>query len=394
MAVPAPLMADVDFMLDYVPDFHERLVELRKQGPIVPVKCFGEPGWMLLDFADVDFAFRDKRFFDVTRYNVEVAEQYIGRALLAMKGDEHKLNRGLMDPSFRPVKVRSYVEAIIEPTVNELLDRIEGQEEVELKEAFCKPFPFTVITKLLGIPVSEEARLIKLAGDMLSYMFTPEVAVAANDEFVAYIRPIIEERRRNPKDDLISQIVSMEVDGEKLDEDPILAFLRTLYPAGGHSTSLNTGSAVYCVLANPEARAMAMAGEKERMAVVQEALRWEPALGIIPRLMGEETELHGIRIARDDATYLAVTSANNDPSIFPDPRRFDPNRGNLQSLITFGRHEHMCLGRHLAMREIEVALRVLLERFPKMELIPDRAVTFSGTLFRTCEEMWVRPYGS
>ncbi len=394
MAVPTPLMPDVDFMLDYVPDFHERLVELRKHGPIVPVKGFGEPGWMLLDYADVDFAFRDKQFFDVTRYNVEVAERFVGRALLAMKGEEHAANRGLMNPSFLPGKVRSYVEGIIEPTIHELLDRIEGKDEVDIKEAFCRPFPFTVITKLLGIPISEEDRLIRWAGEMISYSFDEEASLAANKSFDAFIKPIIEERRRNPSDDLISQMVQMEMDGETLEEEPILAFLRALYPAGGHSTSLNTGTAVYCALAYPEARAMVLGSEKDRMAVVNEALRWEPPLGIIPRWLNEDITMHGVHISREDTTYLAITAANNDPKVFPNPRKFDPHRKNLANLITFGRHEHLCLGRHLAQREIEVALRVLFERFPKMELVPYKPVRFSSTLFRTCEELWVRPYGS
>jgi cytochrome P450 len=394
MAVPAPLMPDVDFLLDYVPDFHERIAELRKHGPIVPIMGFGKPGWALLDYEHVDFAFRDKTAFDVTRYNVEVAEPFMGRALLAMKDEEHKLNRGMMNPSFLPGKARSYVEGIIEPTCHELLDRIEGMEEVDIKEAFCKPFPFTVITKLLGIPVTEEARLIQLAGDMLSYMFDEDLSRRAHKDFGAFIIPLLEERRRNPGDDLISQMLQIEVDGVRLEEEPIMAFLRSLYPAGGHSTSLNTGSAVFAVLANPAARAMVLKGEKERMAVVNEALRWEPALGIIPRLMIDDIELGGVKISREDTTYLTVTSANNDPKVFPNPREFDPTRKNLANLITFGRHEHLCLGRHLAQREMEVALRVLLERFPKMELVPDKEVRFSSTLFRTCEELWVRPYGN
>ena len=131
MAVPAPLMPDVDFLLDYVPDFHERIAELRKHGPVVPIMGFGQPGWALLDYEHVDFAFRDKTAFDVTRYNVEVAEPFMGRALLAMKDEEHKLNRGMMNPSFLPGKSRSYVEGIIEPTVHELSRLVGMISEVQ-----------------------------------------------------------------------------------------------------------------------------------------------------------------------------------------------------------------------------------------------------------------------
>lgn len=394
VSMPDPLMPEIDFAMDAPADLHERLAQLREVGPIVPVKCYGKSSWLILDFKDVDHVFRDKDVFDITRYNVEIAEPIIGRTLLAMKDREHKLNRGLMNPSVSFGKVRSYVEAIIEPTVNELLDKIEGKAEVDIKKEFCAPFPFNVITKLLGIPVEDEAKLTDLASRMMTYPIDPEGASAAIKDFDIFIEPVIEARRKNPSDDLISLLLQAELDGDKLSHEAILVFLRTLYPAGGHSTSLNIATAVYCMLANPEAREMVAEGDKAAMSVVQEALRWEAALGLLPRILAADTELHGVKMYRDQMVYISVTAANDDPKVFPEPRQFNARRTNLNSLLTFGRHEHICLGRHLAMREIEVALRVLVKRFPNMELIPGREPVFSGSFFRSCDEIWVRPAGS
>lgn len=391
--IPKPLMPDIDFAVDEIDDLHERVAELRKHGPIVPVNCFGEPAWLVIDYAGVDKVLRDKTVFDVTRYNEEIAGPIIGRTLLAMKGDEHKLNRGMMDPAFSFGAARRYIESIIEPTIHELLDRIEGQEEADLKFDFCRTFPFTVITKLLGVPVEDEENLIRLASLMMTYPVDPEGAAAAIAEFDEFIEAVIHDRQANPSDDLISQLLTAEVDGQKLSYDAVLVFLRTLYPAGGHSTSLNLATAIYCMLANPDARAMVMSSDKDRMAVAEEALRWEPALGLLPRLMTSDTELHGQQIKQDDPFYVSITAANNDPAMFEDPRSFNPRRKNRAALITFGRHEHICLGRHLAMREIEVALRVLLERFPNMQLVDPKPAVFSGTFFRTCHEIKVRLNG-
>jgi cytochrome P450 len=394
MPTPEPLMADVDFLVDEMPDMHERLASLREVGPVVPLKAFGKPAWFIIDFAEADRVFRDnKDDFDVTRFNDEIAAPIVGRTLLAMKNREHALNRGLIAPSFMPGQVRSYAERFIESTIHEMLDDIEDQEEVDLKTAFCEPLPFLIITKLLGLPVDEARELIALTERMSKYFFQPEISLEARRGFDDYIRPIMLERRRNPGPDLISQLVHSELEGEKLDDEDILTFIRTIYPAGGHTTSLNLPSATYAALADPDIRAMVMAGEKERQAVVQEALRWEPALGILPRLLLRDAEIGGASIDRDQAVYVSVTAANNDPKMFPDPRRFDPTRKNLANLITFGRHEHMCLGRHLAASEMEKALQILFERFPDMELVQDREVIFSGSMFRTCNALMVRMNG-
>jgi len=386
-------MPEVDFQLDPLPDYHERLATLRKAGPVVPARLGGEDIWFIVDFAEADRAFRDYDNFSASLYNLRIMEQFLGHSMMGMEGLEHKQNRGIVQPAFTFGSVRSYVEGIIEPTAHELLDRLEGRDEVDIRAEFCKFFPFTVITKMLGVPVEDEVKLVTWASEMISYMYDEDASRRAVAAFHEFIIPLMEERRRNPTDDLISHIVHAEVDGARMTDDEVLAFLKLLYPAGGHSTSLGVASAVYWMLKEPEAKAMVMQGEPERWAVVQEALRMEPPFGTFPRTMLNDLELGGVTLKKDEVVWISITGANHDPKQFPDPEGFDPHRKNLAGIMTFGRNTHMCLGRNLAMREIDVALRVLCERFPNMALAPDREVVVSGTTFRTCEELWVRLNG-
>jgi len=390
LAKAAPLMPDVDFQLDPLPDFHARTAKLRETGPVVPVKINGVTSWFLTDFRTVDRAFRDYENFSASKHHYDVTETYLGRSLMGMEGEQHRRHRGIVQPAFTFTAARNYIESILEPTAHEVLDRLNGQDEVDIRAMFGRLYPFTVITKLLGVPLEHEKNLISWASAMISFIYDEDLARKSVALFDAYIRPILEERRRRPSDDLISHLLTTEVAGERMTDEQVMAFIRVLYPAGGHSTSFGMTSAIYCMLAHPEAKAMVMHGAEERWAVVQEALRWEPAFGTFPRVMLKDVEIGGVTLEKDDLVWACITSANHDPKQFRDPDRFDPHRENLASILTFGRNAHMCLGRNLATREIDVALRVLCERFPNMELAPHREVVFAGTQFRTCEELWVR----
>lgn len=393
MAIPSVLMPEVDFIRDPLPDFHERLAHLRKIGPVVSVKAFGEPAWLLTNHAVVKAAFLNYDAFNSSQYHKVVASKFKGRGIQAMDGAEHRSHRALFSPSFSASRVRGHIEALIEPIVHELLDRIEGNELVNIKEEFCRPFPFRVITKLLGVPVDDEARLIELANSMVNYIYDPEQSLAANRAFDTFILPLLDDRRSNPREDLLTLLVQM-IDDQRLDAESGLAFLHEIYPAGGHSTALNMATAVYCALANPAARSALAGTEKEQLNVAYEALRWEPAFGLIPRLTTNNVQIHGSDIRQGDRAILAIAAANSDPAVFYDPRTFDPTRKNLNEILTFGRNAHFCLGSNLAPREISVGLRLLFQRFPDLSLAEDHAVTFGGSVFRSCKALWVRPYGA
>lgn len=393
MPAPAPLMPHIDFAYDEVLNLHEVLDELRDQGPVVPVKFHGDPVWLILDHAELDRAFNDNVCFDPAGGYLAMTEIPMGRNLLALNGEEHSANRAMVAASFLPAKVRSYVEALIEPVVHELLDRIQDEREVDFVSAFARPFPFTVITRLLGIPVSDERLFMEWAVKLIDYPWDPEGALKAKVGFDNYMEGIIETRRRNPGDDFVSMLTRAEFEGERLDNERILALFRLLFPAGSDTTYKNGGSLFAAVLADDELRALAMRGDAERANIVTEGLRWQPPTALLPRMASGDVELGGAAISKGDWTLFGITAANSDPKLFPDPRRFDPSRDNRQ-MITFGRGVHFCLGMHLARRELEAALKIVLERFPDIRLTPGKPVEFVSAVLRGPRDLWVQLHGA
>jgi cytochrome P450 len=385
-------MPEVDFAWDALPDLHERLDELRRHGPVVQVKYHGRPTWLILAHRELVKAFSDLQAFDSAEGYRQLIEPAMGRTLQMLSGKDHSNLRTLLIGPFLPPKVRSYVESILVPTITELLDRLEDQEEVEFVEAFTHPFPFRVVTRLLGIPVVDEPLFIKWAVKILDYPWDPEGSLAARRGFTEYSMNLIAERRRKPTDDFISMLVGAEVKGEKLDDEQILSTLRLLFPAGSDTTYKAAGSMFYCVLADPAAKAQIDEGEQARLSIVNEALRWQTATALLPRLASGDSQLGGVAIKKGDWLLFGITAANNDPEVFPDPRVFNPRRDHRE-VLSFGRGVHFCLGAQLARRELEVALRTVFARYPDIKLCPERPVEFVGGTLRGPRELWVRPRG-
>lgn len=387
-----PLMPDIDFAYDDVPNLHTVIEELRAHGPVVPVRYHGSPTWLILDHDLLKQAFEDYVHFDASEGYKLIAEPSMGKTLQTMTGEEHRVSRALVAPLFMPAKARSYVEALIEPIANELCDRMEGQREVEFVSAFTRPYPFLVITRLLGIPVDDEESFMEWAIRMIDYPWDPEGAVKAKTEFDAYMQAIIDDRRVNPVDDFVSRLVQAEHEGQQLSDERILSFLGLLFPAGSDTTYKNGSSLFAELLANPHLCALARGSDKDREAIVTEGLRWQPPVALLPRMASADIDFGGVRIAKGDWVLFGITAANNDPAIFPDPRRFDPFRDNRE-ILTFGRSNHFCLGMHVARRELEVALRVIFERFPHIRLCPGQRIEHVGAVLRGVRQMIVQPYG-
>jgi len=386
------LMAEVDFAHDDVPDLHQRLEELRRHGPVVPVRYHGERVWLILDHAPLKQVFEDYDHFDPARGYSLIAEPSQGRTIQTMSGEEHRISRGLVTPPFLPMRVRGLIEEIMEPIANELLDRIEGRDEVDLVTAFTRPYPFLIITRLLGIPMDDEEKLLGWALKLIDFPWDPEGSVKAKRDFDAYMQRILDARRREPTGDFISMLVQAEYEGERLSDERVLSFLGLLFPAGSDTSYKNAGSLFACVLADPALRQRALRSDKDRELIVTEALRWQPPTALLPRMASADIELGGVRIRAGDWTLFGITAANADPKVYPDPRRFDPDRDN-RDILTFGRSKHFCLGMHLARRELETALRIVLERFPDMRIKPGAEVEFVGAVLRGPRELIVQPHG-
>jgi cytochrome P450 len=198
-------------------------------------------------------------------------------------------------------------------------------------------------------------------------------------------------RRESPGDDVLSLMATAEIEGRALVDDEIFAFCLLIFPAGSDTAYKNLGSLLTAILSTPGMRERAQESDKAREDLVLEGLRWQPPTALLPRRCSADTELGGVSIKAGTPMIFAITAANSDPTVFPEPRRFDPDRPNKNQHLAFGHGEHFCPGSHLARRELETAIKLIFERFPEMELIPERPVEFSGCVLRGPRDVWVRP---
>ncbi len=382
---------EIDFAYDPVPNLHELMDQLRSLGPVVPVQYHGQRAWLINSFTVLSEAFADEVHFQSAATYLIHGEPSMGLTLQTMAGEQHRINRGLVSRPFFPREVRTLVESLIEPTANELLDQIEGCEEIDFIKAFSRPFPFRVITRLLGIPLEDEERLLEWALKLIDYPWDPEGAVKARHDFAAYMKPFLDARRVDPGEDVISMLASAEFEGQRLTDEEIYSFARMIYPAGSDTAYKNGGSLMLAILSQPGLRELLAEGDAAREAIVQEGLRWEPPVALLPRICSKDIRLGEVDIAAGDWTLFGIAPANRDPDAFPEPHVFDPARSR-KSLV-FGHGVHFCLGSHLARRELETAIKLIFERFPRMALSPDHHAEVVGGVLRGPAELWVRPYG-
>lgn len=385
------LLPELDFAHADAPDLEALIDSTREHGPVVHVRYHGQIAVLITGYEEVRAAFADEENFASKEFYAEHVEPSQGRTLQAMAGPEHRRNRGLVSRSFVPRRVAEYISGPISEEAVRCVEALAGEASVDLVERFARPFPFSVIARLLGLPVEDEARFLDWALKLIEYPWDPEGALRARDEFTAYMKPVLDRRRDAPGEDVLSMLATTEVDGERLDDEEIFAFCRLLFPAGSDTAYKNLGSLLAAILTTPGMRERAQGSDQDRDDLVQEGLRLHPPVALQPRACSKDTEFCGVKITAGTPMLFGIHAANRDASVFPDPHRFDPDRPNHNQHLSFGHGEHFCLGSHLARRELETGIKVLFERFPQIELEPGREIVFSHCVIRGPRDLWVRP---
>jgi cytochrome P450 len=383
-AAATPVMPEVDFGADPLEDLYERLAQLRAAGHrVVPVRYIGETAWLVLRHRDVTEAFADEARLPAAAAYERTAVPAMGRILMAMRGERHRVSRALAGGGMLPGAIRRATERLLVPVAHALIDRLAGREgrPVDLVEAYTKPYPVTIISRLLGVPVADQNQIIDWLAQLIRLQWEPERALAARAALDAYLEPILEARRREPGEDMISALVTADVDGQRLGQEEILSFLRLLYPAGAETTYHTMGALLYEVLRDPAVHGRAMASAADRTAAVEEALRLHAPATLLPRFAETAVEIAGVVIPAGGMVLLGAGAANHDPELFAEPERFSLDRGRIDH-ATFGRGPHFCLGSHLAREELKLSLGLLLERLAGLRLASDAPLTPRGTVVR------------
>jgi cytochrome P450 len=342
------------------------------------------PAFFVYRYDDVLEVLRDGESFSSAHITEFIMGDVMGKYILVgMDNPEHRRYRALVSTAFRRSALARWEAALIAPVASELIDRFAGRGRAELVGEFTFPYPTKVTAGLLGLPGEDYQQFGRWSTAILSVHSKRDQAIAASAQVQEYLAGILSQRRREPREDLISDLAHAELDGERLTAKEIFSFLRLLLPAGVETTYRSTGNLLFCLLSRPGQLEAVRADRCLVPQAIEEALRFETPLLNATRLAVRDTVLSGVPIPAGSTLILMLAAANRDQTRWPDPDRFDIFR-DPKVHISFGQGPHVCLGMHLARVEMRVALNLLLDRLPHLRLDPDGGgPCIRGQVFRS-----------
>ncbi|KUF19270.1 MULTISPECIES: cytochrome P450 [Streptomyces] len=348
--------------------------ELREQGPVKVDMPDGGWAWLLTSYADVRQAMNDPRFSSdddkMNRKRTELPPGHDLNSFWRKDEPEHGRLRHMMMTEFTAKRIKEW-RPRIEALVEQLLDRLETlPRPLDLYSEFCLALPTQVIAQLLGVPPQDYRLFAQQSRDCLS-LDDPSKSWAAFNDMNDYLNKLIEEKEHDPKDDLISRLLHERVLTGELDRKDLLPMVRFILVSGFETTTSQITLSSLTLMTNPDVR-LKLAAEPERItAFVEESLRfWSVSQDNILRVVDQDMEFSGTRMSVGDLAVLAIPSANHDGNAFPDPERFDLDRGENRH-VAFGFGTHLCAGASLARREVEIAIPALFDRYPNLRLAGD-----------------------
>ena len=358
-------------------------------------------GWMFSRHADVDAILRDHRHFgndprDGTlsprqRAMLPPADEF---TMLFLDPPDHTRLRALVNKAFTPKTVNA-LEPHIRSILATLLDDIEDPGAFDLMQAVAQPLPVIVIAEMLGVP-PEDRPQFKVWSAQRARLLEPtigrrerEAGAAASRAFDAYFRSIVEARRAEPRDDILSALVQAEDEGERLTERETLNMLRLLLIAGNETTANLIGNGILALLRNPEQLRRLRDDPGLIPAAVEELMRFDSPVQTDFRRALADCEVNGFPVRKRDNIVVLLGAANRDPDMFENPDRLDVGR-DQRSHLSFGRGIHHCLGAPLARLEGRIVLEMLLERFSEIGLLTDRPRFHRTIVLRGLESLPLR----
>lgn len=334
-----------------------------------------------VSFDAVNRVFRDGKVFNSAIYDATIG-LFIGPTILAMEGKPHWEHRNLVSAAFKSRSLARWEPEIVRPVVNELIDEFIEAGRADLVGDFTFEFPTRVISRLLGLPQDDLPWFRQRAVELISYTVKYKRAFEASAALKDYFLTQIEQRRSAPTEDIIGDLVSAEIDGERLTDEAIYSFLRLLLPAGLETTYRSSGNLLYLLLTHKEQFDAVNADHELIGAAIEEGLRYETPLTTVQRFATENTEIDGVPIPAGSVIDVCIGSANRDGSRWERAEEFDIFRKRLPH-ISFAAGEHTCMGLHLARMETRVAVETLLTRLSDIELITDDDPHIHGQPFRS-----------
>ncbi len=334
-----------------------------------------------MSFDAVNTVFRDGQTFSSAPYDKTIG-LFMGPTILAMEGQKHRDHRNLVSAAFKSKALARWETTIVRPVCDGLIDDFVGSGEADLVRQFTFEFPTRVIARLLGLPEADLPMFRKRAVQLISYNVNYERAFEASAALKEYFVEQIEQRKAKPTQDIIGDLVSAEIDGEKLSDEAIYSFLRLLLPAGLETTYRSSGNLLYLLLTHRDQFDAVAADHGLIPQAIEEALRFETPLTTVQRFTTEDTELEGVEIPARSVIGVCIGSANRDARRWERPEVFDIFRKQVPH-ISFAAGEHTCMGLHLSRLETRVAMECLLTRVTNLNLLTDGDPHIHGQPFRS-----------
>lgn len=364
----------------YLADPYPTFRRLRHEAPVY----WWDRGhmWLLSRYPDVEAALKDPRFsVDVRQWRFyredegfpSIVREVAENGLFQVGKTDHTRIRKLVAPSFTPRAIEKR-EALVQEVLDDLFADIGEADEIDVVSQLAEPLPIRVISRMLGIPPEHDHTFREWGHKLIQITFPvlpPEERLAVAKQVPAgfdLLTQIIEERRRNPSDDMLSGLIHAQEQGDKLTSLELLSLVGGLVTAGSETTVHLVAFAVLELLRHPEVLARVRADADLLPGVMEEVLRHDNfgALGTT-RYALEDVEIRGQAIPKGDMIMLLLGSAMHDEEVWPDAESFDIDREATPN-VSFGRGAHFCLGAHLARAEGRMAVRSLLTRYPDLAL--------------------------
>jgi len=343
------------------------------------------PVFFLYRYDDISRVLRDSETFCSGHIIDLIMGPVMGEhVMLGMDGPQHRRYRALVSTAFRPKVMDRWESEVAGQVGNALIDRFAQRGAAELVREFTFPYPTQIIATILGLPQQDYKQFQRWSIAILGFLSQQEQAIAASQQVKEYVAEILEDRRRQPREDLLSELAFAELDGERLSDEEIFSFVRLLLPAGVETTYRSTGNLLLTLLSNPDQLDEVRADRSRIAAAIEESLRFETPLLNITRLATKDTDIDGVPIPAGSTVMLMLAAANREEERYLEPDLFDINRAEPRPHISFGHGPHICLGMHLARMEMRVALNLLFDRLPNLRLDPDaQDPHIRGQVFRS-----------
>ncbi len=342
--------------------------------------------WYFVGYDTVNSLLRDRRFgrqishlaspqqLDLPEPKAHLADfdRAESKSLLGLEPPEHTRLRTLVNRAFVSRQI-DHLAPEITALAHSLIDGFEKDGEVELLTAFAEVIPVTIIARMLGVPIEMGPQLLDWSHHYVRmYMFSKTLedehrANKAAREFGDYVLGLVEERRKNPGDDLLTHMIVTERGGTRLSDDELVSTAIVLLNAGHEATVHQIGNAVNIILKNALDPALLFKDAKSTERTIEEVLRISAPVHIFERWVLEDLEFDGIALKKGEKIGLILAAANLDPAKFSDPLAFKPDRDEGAN-VSFGAGIHFCIGAPLARLELQTVLPILFDRLPHLKI--------------------------